>query len=160
MNNDVELWLVGSPDNRVTERVLLLASTEGVQDSIRVFPWMNKKNISNMIGAADVGIGPLSLDLEDMTEAQPLKIRLYLAIGLPILINHIDLGIDSNQPYIFYVPSHNSKVLAKGMDQLINQKGECKELAKLYAKEHLSWDAVAKETVEFMSQLIEKRDHV
>lgn len=154
LESDAELWLVGSPNRQTTDYVNGLAEGEGVLDSVRVFPWMNKQDVANMIGAADVGIGALAIDIKDMKEAQALKIRLYLAIGIPVLINHVDLGVDSSLPYVCYVPSNNPKELAKGMDQLIEEKGRYKEEARNYAIKHLSWDAIAEETANYMADLL------
>jgi len=160
LKSEVELWLVGSPNEHVTKETLLLAKELGVYGSVRVFPWMNKQEMANMIGAADIGISALAIDRQGMAEAEALKTRLCLAMGLPVLVNHIDPGLDGSLPFVLNIISNDPNDLAIRVDKLIESKADFKDGARAYAREHFSWDVVAEETAEFMSQLIEKRDEV
>lgn len=49
---------------------------------------------------ADIGIATFGLDRKGMKQACTLKVREYLAYGLPVYIGHEDSGFDDNFPYV------------------------------------------------------------
>ena len=59
---------------------------------------------------ADVAIGTLSLHKMNMNEASPLKVREYLAHGLPIIIGYCDTDFPEPQPYILELPNTPNNV--------------------------------------------------
>ena len=48
---------------------------------------------------SDVGLSSFSLNLKRMDEAATLKVREYLAFGLPVYSGHIDTALPSDYPY-------------------------------------------------------------
>jgi glycosyltransferase involved in cell wall biosynthesis len=78
-----------------------------------------------------------------MAEAQPLKVRFYLALGLPVLLNYRDPKLNGNLPFVNYVPSNEPKALASGVEKLLDlSPDECRRI-RAYAVENLSWEAIA-----------------
>lgn len=151
----VELWLLGA--QRETDRRYIenMAPKYGVDGAVRVFPWLNKSNTADLVAAADVGIGSLALDRNHMTEAQPLKVRFYLALGLPVLINYRDPRLlNDNLPFVSYVPSNEPKALASGVEKLLHLSLDERRRIRAYAVENLSWKAIASETEAFLDRLL------
>ena len=150
----VELWLVGAKSDTDGKSVETLTSKYRVAKSVRVFPWLNKSNTADLVAAAEVGIGPLALDRNRMAEAQPLKVRFYLALGLPVLINYCDSRLDGDLPFVSYVPSNEPKALASGVEELLHLSVDERRKTRVYAAENLSWKAIASETEAFLDHLL------
>jgi glycosyltransferase involved in cell wall biosynthesis len=115
---------------------------------------MEQRDAANLVSAADVGLGPLALDRKKMTEAQPLKVATYLALGVPVLINHRDPRLSTKLPFVQGVQSNDPKVLAERLKHLLDQPRNTRELARRFATERLSWPAIALETAEFLQDLM------
>jgi glycosyltransferase involved in cell wall biosynthesis len=158
LNRPAELWLIGSSsdeDRRVVEKT---AESEGVEGFVRVFPWMDQEDAADLLSAADVGLGPLAFDrVQGMTEAQPLKVASYLALGVPCLINYRDLRLNAELPFVRFVQSNDPKVLAEELAPFLDQPHNIRELARRFAVERLSWRAIALETAEFLQNLLSQR---
>jgi glycosyltransferase involved in cell wall biosynthesis len=60
---------------------------------------------------ADVGIGTLALHRNQMEEGSPLKVREYLAYGLPVVIAYQDTDLkDIPADFILRIPNSNDNV--------------------------------------------------
>lgn len=57
---------------------------------------INSSNLPVIYELADFGIGSFGLDVNQMKEACPLKVREYLWFGLPVIINYIDPLLNEN----------------------------------------------------------------
>jgi len=57
-----------------------------------------------------VGIGTLALHRNGMNEASPLKVREYLAMGLPVIIGYKDTDFSGNEPFLLYLPNTENNV--------------------------------------------------
>jgi len=55
--------------------------------------------INEVMGKVDVGIAAYRLDLKGMKQACSLKVRDYLAAGVPVYSGHADATIPDNFPY-------------------------------------------------------------
>ncbi len=64
--------------------------------------------------SCDVGVGSLATFRKGIYEACPLKTRLYLAVGLPILIGYGDPDISDSLPFVFKVSNNNRKIPVDG----------------------------------------------
>ena len=51
------------------------------------------------------GVGSLNLVVNHMKEASPLKVREYLALGLPVILKYKDTDLDPTEPYVLQLPS-------------------------------------------------------
>lgn len=149
------LWLVGSPNEAFSAKVKAMASGLGVQDRVRILPWVDRDEIVRYVSAADVGLGPLALDVKSMVEAQPLKVALYLSLGVPVLINYRDTRLDPGLPFVSYVPSTDPRQLVVGVRKLLPVSERLREQAREFVSKHLTWSAIARDTVKFIEQTLE-----
>jgi len=84
-----------------------IAGSEGwpnTPQNIYFHGYIDSKNLYNLYHRADVGIGTLALYRKKMSQATPLKIREYLAYGLPVIIAYDDMplkGLD----FVLRLPS-------------------------------------------------------
>lgn len=66
---------------------------------------------------ADIAIGTLGLHREGMGEASPLKLREYLAAGLPSIIGYEDTDFPSGADFLLRIPNRESCV-ADSIDEI------------------------------------------
>ena len=151
--SSVELWLIGAQRDTDRKYVEIMASEYGLDRSVRVFPWLSKSDTADLVAATEVGIGPLALDRKQMAEAQPLKVRFYLALGLPVLFNYRDPGINSDLPFVSHISSNEPEALASGVEKLLHLSLDERKKIRAYAVENLSWKAIASETEAFLAHL-------
>ena len=59
--------------------------------------------LTEFLGDMDVAISSLALDRNLMLEGSPIKTRLYLALGLPVILGYRDTGISRTSKYIFEI---------------------------------------------------------
>lgn len=59
---------------------------------------------------AHVGIGTLALHRNGLNEASPLKVREYLALGLPVIIGYKDTDFSGQEPWICQIPNCEDNV--------------------------------------------------
>jgi hypothetical protein len=104
-----------------------------------------------------VGIGALAIDRKRMTEAQPIKVRFYLASGLPVLYNHRDPRLDPTLPFLCLVESSRPEDLAAGAAKLRGLGPAISSSARAFAEARLSWAAIAAETHAFLAAQLGSR---
>jgi glycosyltransferase involved in cell wall biosynthesis len=89
-----------------------------VPDNIKLYGFLPRSDYLKVFAKADVGIGTLSLHRKDMEEASPLKVREYLACGLPVILPYRDTDLhELNKDYILHIPNTPNNVIAN-IDQI------------------------------------------
>jgi glycosyltransferase involved in cell wall biosynthesis len=56
------------------------------------------------------GVGSLKLSMNKMTEASPLKVREYLALGLPVILKYKDVDLESTEEYVLQLPNDHRQL--------------------------------------------------
>lgn len=64
-----------------------------------------------ILGLADVGVGTLALHRIAMDESSSLKLREYLAVGLPVIYANADLDADGLGSYVLRIANSESNVV-------------------------------------------------
>jgi glycosyltransferase involved in cell wall biosynthesis len=145
------LWLVGAKGDAET-RVRQLARSHGVDDRIQVFPWLDKPEVARLASGADLGLGALALDRNEMFQGQSIKTAFYLALGLPVLLCAPDPKIPRDASFASVVTSTAAAEIAEGVQRLLAIDHDPATIRE-FAVARLSWDAVARDTAEFMRTL-------
>ncbi|MBN1480980.1 glycosyltransferase [candidate division KSB1 bacterium] len=81
--------------------------------------FLQKESYSSIMQRADIGIGSLALYRKQMYEACPLKVREYLAYGLPVIIGYRDTDFMDGASFILEL--ENRKENIKNNVDLITQ---------------------------------------
>ena len=63
-----------------------------------------------VMASADIGIGTLALHRNAMNEACPLKLRAYLALGLPVIYGNEDADVDAIPELALRIPNTETNV--------------------------------------------------
>ena len=83
-------------------------------DSVKNIRWhgpLERAAVLTVLASADVGIGTLALHRKSMDEASPLKVREYLAVGLPVLYGYRDPDADDLQPFVLKIANTPTNVV-------------------------------------------------
>lgn len=88
-SEDVELYVVGDVIKNSSDSRIIFTGQ------------LNNKQISELIINKMIccGIGTLALERKGLHEAAPLKVREYMARGLPVVYSYEDTDIDKNQDF-------------------------------------------------------------
>ena len=72
---------------------------------------LSRADYQAILANADVGIGTLALHRKRMEEASPLKVREYLAHGLPVIAGYVDTDFARELPwFILRVPNTGDNI--------------------------------------------------
>ena len=72
---------------------------------------LERADVLSVLAKADVGVGTLALHRNVMTEACPLKVREYLAVGLPVLYAYIDSDMGSLGSWCLRIANSESNIV-------------------------------------------------
>jgi len=93
------------------------AELAGAPDNLVAHGVMVADEYDEILRSADVAIGTLGLYSKKMEEACPLKVREYLARGIPTIIGYIDTDFPEPAPFLLQVP--NSKLgVSSSLDRI------------------------------------------
>jgi glycosyltransferase involved in cell wall biosynthesis len=87
------------------------------------------------LAGADAGLGPLALHRKGMDAACPLKVREYLAAGLPVVAAYSDDDLPDDADFVLRIPNTE--------DNVERHAGEVREFVAAWRGRRVSRDAVA-----------------
>jgi glycosyltransferase involved in cell wall biosynthesis len=144
MSDDWQVVLVGSETPEVTEKTKQFAKKLGVGERVHVLPWLSHLDVDEVVAACDIGVSPLALEAKKMKEAQSLKVRHYLSMGIPVVIAGGEAKNILSQRFVYQVQDTDPKLLAEAFSKLA--AGFKSDELRDFAKRELSWEAIAKKT--------------
>lgn len=71
---------------------------------------LNKENLIELYKKMDVGIGTMALYRKGLNEASPLKVREYLAFGIPVIVGYKDTDL-YEMSYVLNIGNYENNVL-------------------------------------------------
>ncbi len=149
---DIHVVLVGSENSSVTEQTMKTAKESGVVERVHILPWLSHLEVDQVVYACDVGVSPLGLEKKKMKEAQSLKVRHYLAMGIPVLIAGGESADVLNSQFTFQIKDTSPDEISKGLIELLAYNNNRDEM-RTFASSKLSWEAISSKTFEFLKQL-------
>ncbi len=78
--------------------------------NVKFHGYLVEDEYDKIIEMADIGIGTLALHRKKMEEACPLKVREYLAYGLPVIIGYKDTDLHKSLPFVLQIPNEERNV--------------------------------------------------
>lgn len=85
--------------------------------NVYLYEPMEFRNYLPIAERSHIGIGSLTLYRNKMKEASPLKVREYLALGLPVIIGYEDTDFPDNASFIFRL-SNTEHILKEEVERL------------------------------------------
>jgi glycosyltransferase involved in cell wall biosynthesis len=84
---------------------------DDVAANVRVRGMLSRQDYEPILATSDVAIGTLALHRKQMDEACPLKVREYLAYGLPVIAGYEDTDFIGEQPwFMLRLPNRETNV--------------------------------------------------
>ena len=89
--------------------------------NVKVYPFLEKNEFLDIFKTAVAGIGSAGLYEKQMNEACAIKVREYLAAGLPVIIPYKDTAfVDNNLPeWVLELPNQKGSLI-KSKEKIIN----------------------------------------
>jgi hypothetical protein len=72
--------------------------------------FLSRSEYESLLAGADIAIGTLALHRKHMYEACPIKVREYLAYGLPTVIGYQDIDFPGPSPFLLQLPNVNENI--------------------------------------------------
>ena len=89
-----------------------------VPQNVRLHGVVERGRLLEVLAGADVGLGTLALHRKGMSEASPLKLREYVAVGLPVVYAHADPDIDRLGSFALRIANTATNV-ADDLDRIV-----------------------------------------
>jgi hypothetical protein len=121
--------------------------------------YLGAKDSSEIMSKMDVGISTLALHRKGMTEACPLKVRQYLAQGLPILAASKDTDIIEEQVFYLRLPNCEKNILpnAQKIIEFVNAafgNAQMRQAARDFAIKHLDIKSKEEKRLQFFRSIL------
>ena len=118
-------------------------------ENLTYYSYLDDRKAKELIAKMDIGISTLSLYINNMKEASPLKSRQYLAQGLPIIYAYNDTDINKEYAFCCKIPNipDNVKYSIKKIEKFVLnvfKKENIRIQARVFAEKYL--DVSVKET--------------
>jgi len=84
--------------------------SERLPGNVKAHGFLSFSQYVPILADADVGIGTLALHRKRMNEASPLKVREYLALGLPAIIGYEDTDFPDGAPFLLRLPNEERNI--------------------------------------------------
>lgn len=111
-NVGLELHIVGS----VTQNIRNLLKSLNLEKNVMLYGLKYGKELDKIFEKMHIAIGTLGLHRQNLKYGSTLKVREYMARGIPFVISYIDEDIEEGFPLSLKVPSDDSPV---NMDKVI-----------------------------------------
>jgi glycosyltransferase involved in cell wall biosynthesis len=110
-----DFHIIGTPKSELELKEL--------PQNMKYYGKLPKSEYVAIMEKADVAIGTLSLHKKNMNEACPLKVREYLALGIPVIIGYKDTDFMDKVPYVLQLPNNKSNVMdeLERIDEFVNR---------------------------------------
>ena len=76
----------------------------------------DRAGVLDVLARADVGVATLALHRKSMEQSSSLKMREYLAVGLPVIYAGSDPDVDDIVPHVLRIPNTESGVMESAAD--------------------------------------------
>lgn len=78
--------------------------------NVTFHPYLKQSDYVGLLQSADVALGTLALYRKGMREACPLKVREYLACGLPTIIGYKDTDFPTGAPFLLEIANTSGSI--------------------------------------------------
>jgi hypothetical protein len=107
----LHLSIVGAWDVEIERLVEELR----LESQVEFIPAPDSGNLKALIDQAHLAIGGLGLHRKGLSQGSTLKVREYLAWGIPFIISHEDVALDGSLPLFLRVPPGETPVDIQGL---------------------------------------------
>lgn len=151
----VNFHLVGGSGDGALVKWKRLAEDLGLSERVFFHGPLYGEAQTAIVDACDVGIGALAMFRFGLENGMPLKLREYMARGIPFVYAAQDPLIPEDARYCLRV-AHDESLL--DMEEIVNfalaakQDGEAAMDMRNYARDHMSWQRVMRAVMEALKE--------
>lgn len=145
------LHLVGGEGDGSLGAWRQLAERLGLGERVCFHGALYGDDLNKVVEECDVGLGPLSMFRLGLHRGTALKLREYMARGLPFVYAAQDAAIENNPRFCLQVPHDETPLDMEAMAAFaMRAKGdrEAPMAMRAYAQAHMSWERVLKPVLE------------
>lgn len=128
-----------------------LAEELGIADQVVFEGPMYGNQLDELVARCDIGIGGLGLYRKNQFVSMPLKLREYMACGLPFVYAVDDPLMPDEPRFCLRIPNDDTlpdMALLISFAKQAKADTEVPALMQTYAREHMSWEGVLKPVLE------------
>jgi glycosyltransferase involved in cell wall biosynthesis len=92
----LSIEIIGNLSEPLKKQISALGSRAKI---FRIHGFLDTEAYQNLLAAADVGLGSLAMDRQNLYEGSTLKVREMLAMGLPVYSGHVDTSLPPEFPF-------------------------------------------------------------
>ena len=154
-NKKIELNLIGS----VTQEIKGLIKSLDLENNIILHGVKYGKELDRIFDSVHVAIGTLGIHRENLIFGSTLKVREYMARGIPFVISYIDEDIEPGFPLCLNLQANNDPI---DIDEVIRFAGKIYTdygqkipfMMRSYALKKMDYKVKAKSFLKFMLDLM------
>ena len=128
----------------------------GVKEKVKFHGWKEKKEAEGLVADGSVGLAPFNTDVDEkIKNADPAKIKDYMALGLPVVMTNASLNADTiSNKRCGVIVDYSAESIANGVIKLLSNKKVWKEYRKnaLEYIQRFDWNNIFSKNV---SRLVE-----
>jgi len=130
-------------------------------NNIRCHGYLDEERAQGIVKKCDVGISTLSLYLNGMEEASPLKSRQYLSQGIPIIVGYKDTDLSCHErPFILNIGNYEKNVednLDLIKEFILRSREFDTEEIQAFAQDHLDSEAKECKRLDFFQEILDAK---
>jgi hypothetical protein len=122
--------------------------------------YVPSSELDSLLNVIDVGLGPLACHRKGFREATPLKVRRYLAHGIPVVIGYNDLDIYNEYEFVLKVPANDDPLdldRLKSFAKKAQNNNAIRLQARSFALKNLDYKVKMERLATFLKQIVNKR---
>ena len=150
-DTDVVIHMVGGEGDGSLAEWKKLAQERNVENKVVFHGEMFGEKLNALIADCDAGVGGLGLYRKKQFQSMTLKLREYMARGLPFVYAVDDPSVPENEAFCIQLANDDSAIdMAQIVDFAKNARKDAQTpaLMRQYAKEHMSWQGIFKTVLE------------
>ena len=147
---EFQFFLVGEPES-LSHNISL--------PNVKYYDKLDQDQLDELIANCDAGFGTMALERKLMVEACPLKVRNYLALGVPVIINYWDtdlsgteLGFVLQLPKVFDSLDEQAELIRKFLGT--NPKKKYQNKLREFIARNMACEVKESSRLEFFDQVI------
>lgn len=149
----VYIDMVGSDGDGSLAQWKNLAKGYGIEDKIIFWGALYGEELTQKINDCNVAAATLGLHRNDNSVGSVLKVREYMARGIPFIYSYDDSLLDGNEPFALKIAGDDSAVqiaqVVSWVETLRENKNITEEM-RAFAKEKMSWEAQLKNSFDIV----------
>ena len=142
------LHMVGTEGDGSLARWMQLARDQGIEDRVIYEGALHGESLNAMVARCDLGVGGLGLHRRKIQTAISLKLREYMARGLPFMYAVEDVSVPWPAQFCVKVSNDDNLVDLQAVRDFVLSvrcKPDIPLQMRAYAMEHMSWQEILQE---------------